>query len=157
MDLFLFRAHVTSFLLFSCACELAEWKTSPLAIAVLNKTSFFALWKQLCIWNRAFVNQCYSFREGNYSSVLWPSELFLSRFWPTAVMAKWLTGQTVVLAARVRAPHECRFSVQCKVIALPLSMMPLLDRLSSSSLSSIRKKWFICPETTLLKEGKKSL
>ena len=34
-------------------------------------------------------------------------------------MAKWLPGQTAVLTARVRAPHECRSSVQCKVIALP--------------------------------------
>ena len=36
----------------------------------------------------------------------------------TAVMAKRLEGQTAVLTALVRAPHECRFSVQCKVIAL---------------------------------------
>ena len=34
-------------------------------------------------------------------------------------MAKWLAGQTAVLTAQVRAPHECRFSVQCKVIVLP--------------------------------------
>ena len=34
-------------------------------------------------------------------------------------MAKWLAGQTAVLTARVRAPHECRFSVLCQVIALP--------------------------------------
>ena len=30
---------------------------------------------------------------------------------------------------------DCRFSVQCKVIELPLSMMLSLERLSSSSLS----------------------
>ena len=34
----------------------------------------------------------------------------------TTVMAKWSTGETAVLAARVRAPHECRFSVQYKVM-----------------------------------------
>ena len=47
-------------------------------------------------------------------------------------MAKWLARQTAVLEARVRAPlvtPDCKFSVQCKV-----SLMPLLDRLSSSSL-----------------------
>ena len=40
----------------------------------------------------------------------------------TAVMAKWLAGQTAVLTARVRSSlvtPDCRFSVQCKVIALP--------------------------------------
>ena len=63
----------------------------------------------------------------------------------TAVMAKCFEGQTAVLTARVRASIDCRFPVQCKVIALPLSMMSLLDRLSSSSLSSIRKKLLICP------------
>ena len=36
-----------------------------------------------------------------------------------AVMAKRLVGQTEMLPARVRAPLDCRFSVQCKVIALP--------------------------------------
>ena len=38
-----------------------------------------------------------------------------------AVMAKWLPRQTAVLTARVRTSlvtHDCRFSVQCKVIAL---------------------------------------
>ena len=35
------------------------------------------------------------------------------------VMAKWLAGQTGVLKARVQAPHDSRFSVQCNVIALP--------------------------------------
>ena len=35
------------------------------------------------------------------------------------MMSKWLAGQIAVLTARVRAPHECRFSVHCKVIALP--------------------------------------
>ena len=34
-------------------------------------------------------------------------------------MAKWLAGQTSVLTTRVRAPPASRFSVQCKVIALP--------------------------------------
>ena len=34
-------------------------------------------------------------------------------------MAKWLAEQTAVLTAQVRAPHECRFSVQCKIVALP--------------------------------------
>ena len=33
-------------------------------------------------------------------------------------MAKWLPGQTAVLADTVKAPHACRSSVQCKVIAL---------------------------------------
>ena len=38
-----------------------------------------------------------------------------------AVMTKWLAGQTAVLTARVRTSlltPDCRFSVQCKVIAL---------------------------------------
>ena len=43
----------------------------------------------------------------------------------TAVMAKWLAGQTAVLAARVRAPNEYRFSVQCKVIVLPAFYDPI--------------------------------
>ena len=47
------------------------------------------------------------------------SFFYLSSFGITAVMARWLAGQTAVLTARVRAPHECRFSVQCKAIALP--------------------------------------
>ena len=37
------------------------------------------------------------------------------------VMVKWLAGQTAVLTARVRSSLvtlDCRFSVQCKVIAL---------------------------------------
>ena len=51
----------------------------------------------------------------------------------TAVMAKWLAGQTAVLSA------QCRFSLQCKAIALPLSMMPLLDRLSIISISNFLK------------------
>ena len=29
----------------------------------------------------------------------------------------WLAGQIAVVTARVRATHECRFSVKCKVIA----------------------------------------
>ena len=36
-------------------------------------------------------------------------------------MAKWLAGQTAVLMARVRTSlmtPDCRFSLQCKVIAL---------------------------------------
>ena len=37
----------------------------------------------------------------------------------TAVMEKWLPEQTSVLTARVQASLDCRFSVQCKVIALP--------------------------------------
>ena len=43
-----------------------------------------------------------------------------------AVINQWLFGQTaltsvsiVVLTARVRASPDCRFSAQCKVIALP--------------------------------------
>ena len=40
-------------------------------------------------------------------------------FYNSVVMATWLAGQTAVLAALVRAPHDCRFSVQCKVIELP--------------------------------------
>ena len=46
-----------------------------------------------------------------------------------AVMAKWLAGQTAVLTDRVRSlllTLDCKFSVQCKVVAL-LSMMSLLD------------------------------
>ena len=39
--------------------------------------------------------------------------------WPTAVMAKWLEGQAALLTAQVRALRDCKFSVQCKVIALP--------------------------------------
>ena len=38
-----------------------------------------------------------------------------------AVMVNWLAGQTAVLTARVRSSlvtPDCRFSVQCKVIAL---------------------------------------
>ena len=34
-------------------------------------------------------------------------------------MTKWLAGLTAVLPARVRAPHECRFSVKCNVVAVP--------------------------------------
>ena len=34
-------------------------------------------------------------------------------------MAKWLVGLTAVLTELVRASPDCRFSVQCKVIALP--------------------------------------
>ena len=40
---------------------------------------------------------------------------------PTAVMVKWLAGQTAVLKARVRASlvtPDYRFSVQCMVIIL---------------------------------------
>ena len=37
-----------------------------------------------------------------------------------SVMAKWLAGQTAVSIARVRASPDCSFSVQCKVIALPV-------------------------------------
>ena len=36
-----------------------------------------------------------------------------------SVMAKWVAGQTGVLTAGVRASHDCRYSVLCKVIALP--------------------------------------
>ena len=38
-------------------------------------------------------------------------------------MANWLTEQTAVLTTRVRASlviHDCRLSVLCKVIALPV-------------------------------------
>ena len=38
----------------------------------------------------------------------------------TPVMAKWLAGQTAVLIdGASSSPHECRFSVQYMVIALP--------------------------------------
>ena len=41
-------------------------------------------------------------------------------WWPIVVMVEWLAEQTAVLSARVRTSlvtPDCRFSVQCKVIA----------------------------------------
>ena len=67
----------------------------------------------------------------------------------TAVMAMWLAGQAAVLKERIRAPHECRFSVQCKVIALPA----FYDAITGPT------EFIICIVTSvkmppLLKEGK---
>ena len=74
-----------------------------------------------------------------------------------AVMSKWLAGHNAALTARVRAPHECRFSMQffnavqghctaafydaitgptefiisvvnsLKMVNIPLAWLPLLD------------------------------
>ena len=56
--------------------------------------------------------------KSNPKSLFQPLHLIL---WSaiTAVIAKWLAGQTAVLTALVRDPHECKVSVQCKAIALP--------------------------------------
>ena len=34
-------------------------------------------------------------------------------------MVKWLVGKTAVLMSQVQASPDCRFLLQCKVVALP--------------------------------------
>ena len=55
----------------------------------------------------------------NYFQMLIRIKLFstfvlVPLWWPSCY-----AGHTAVLTARVRPSHDCRFSVQCKVIALP--------------------------------------
>ena len=66
--------------------------SSPFPIAIMNGTFYFRSVKAMNNWKRSAIKQIL---------------LLLLR----TVMVKWLAGQTAVLTARVRIPHECRFSV----------------------------------------------
>ena len=55
-----------------------------------------------------------------------------------AMMGNWLVGQTALLTEKFEPHMNAGFQCSARSLHCPLSMMPLLDRLSSSSPSSIR-------------------
>ena len=69
-------------------------------------------------------------------------------------MALWLAEQTAVLTAPVRASHECRFPVQCKVIAAFYDAITGPTELIISIFNLVKMVNIPSARLPLLKEGK---
>ena len=116
-------------------------------------------------WGRVSVHSTFMEKSMiKYLKKSWVLSIFICKYiniisqtsLPTAVMAKWLAGLTAVLTARVRAPHEYRFSVQCKVIAVPAfyDAIAVPTEFIISIVNSVKNVNIPLAWLPLLKEGK---